>query len=93
MLCGYDECSAKSGALVSRLRATDGSQCSDLTCRVGDTTAARSHESENAQAMNDAPFLHHAFVVVQHLLPCFSPTRYPGESQAKSSVYSLHLGM
>lgn len=87
MLCGYDECSAKSGALVSRLRATDVSQCSDLT------TAARSHESENAQAMNDAPFLHHAFVVVQHLLPCFSPTRYPGESQAKSSVYSLHLGM
>lgn len=87
MLCGYDECSAKSGALVSRLRATDVSQCSDLT------TAARSHESENAQAMNDPPFLRHAFVVVQHLLPCFSPTRYPGESQAKSSVYSLHLGM
>ena len=87
MLCGYDECSAKSGALVSRLRATDVSQCSDFT------TAARSHESENAQAMNDPPFLRHAFVVVQHLLPCFSPTRYPGESQAKSSVYSLHLGM
>lgn len=87
MLCGYDECSAKSGALVSRLRATDVSQCSDLT------TAARSHESENAQAMNDPPFLRHAFVVVQHLLSCFSSTRYPGESQAKSSVYSLHLGM
>jgi hypothetical protein len=40
--------SAKSGALVSRLRAADGSQYSDLKLVESATTAARSHESDNA---------------------------------------------
>jgi hypothetical protein len=45
-------CSAKSGALVSRLRAADGSQYSDFKHVESATTAARSHESDNAQAMH-----------------------------------------
>lgn len=77
-------CSAKSGALVSHLRAADGSQYSD-PIHVESATQPQRGRTNLTTRMNDTPFLRHAFVVVQHMLPCFSSTRYPGSLKPNSA--------